>query len=106
MTNGYRWSLDSSRTADWSISGGWLGEYWTNPTEFASKVTSTFSIISTYVNIKFRYVGHYQNPSEANRAGSDINIAIDTISTFGTNSRIWGRGFFQIPMTLIEETYT
>lgn len=97
MTNGYRWSLDSSRTVDWSISGGWLGEYWNNPNELALKVSSIFSIISSFANIKFRYVGHYQNPLEANRAGSDINIAIDTITTFGTNSRIWGRGFFPDP---------
>ncbi|NBO53424.1 MAG: hypothetical protein EBU84_02265, partial [Actinobacteria bacterium] len=64
---------------------------------FVSRINSIFSIISSYANIKFRYVGQYQNPAEANSAGSDINIAIDTITTFGANRNIWGRGFFPNP---------
>ena len=97
MTNGYKWQLDSSRTIDWSLSGGLYYEYWNNTTELALRVTTMLATVSYYANVNFNYLGYYLNPNTAYSAGSDINIAPDSGTIFGSNTSIWAYGFFPQP---------
>jgi serralysin len=97
MTNGYRWQLDSSRTVDWSISNGWFGETWTNPTDFAVRTATVLSFFSSYANINFNYLGHYSSPLTANNAGSDINFSLDSNNIYFNNNNYWAVGHFPNP---------
>lgn len=97
LTNGYKWQLDASRTVDWSLSGGFLSESWSNPTDMVSRINFMLSNISSYANIKFNYLGYFSNPLTANIAGSDINIAPDSHVVFGSNTSVWAIGNFPIP---------
>lgn len=97
MTNGYKWQLDTSRTIDWSLSGGLYYEYWNNPTDLALRVTTMLTTVSYYANVKFNYLGYFSNPNAAYSAGSDINIAPDSGTIFGSNTSVWALGFFPQP---------
>jgi methionine-rich copper-binding protein CopC len=97
MTNGYQWSLDSTRTVDWSISYGWYGEYWNNPTDISLRIGTVFTIFSYYANIKFNYLNYYDSPLSANINGSDINIALDASYIFFSDNNSWAIGNFPIP---------
>jgi serralysin len=94
MTNGYRWQLDSSRTIDWSISDGWYSESWINSSAAIIYANEMFAVYSYYANINFEFLGYYSDPSNANYAGSDINIALDA---YLLGRDLWGIGNFPIP---------
>jgi len=46
ITNGYRWTLDSSRTVNWALAGGFFGEYWSNPSATVAELQQAFSTFS------------------------------------------------------------
>ena len=97
MTSGYKWQLGLDRNIDWSISDGWRREFWNNPTEVVAKFSQALSIMSYYANIKFTYTGYFLNPGDANLSGSDINLALDSGSVFGSSTNIWAIGYFPNP---------
>jgi Ca2+-binding RTX toxin-like protein len=76
--HGYYWELDSSRTINWSLADGYLGEIWTAPSFTSSLLDFIFTNISSYADVQFNYVGHYTDPSDAYFFGSsDITISLD-----------------------------
>ena len=97
MTNGYKWQLGLDRNIDWSISNGWRGEYWNNPTEVVAKFSLALSVMSYYANINFTYTGYFFDPLDANLSGSDINLALDSGYIFGPATNTWARAFFPNP---------
>ena len=94
-TNGYYWQLGADRTIRWSLSNGWSGEYWTNPTAAVQQLSVLFSNISYYANVKFQYAGYFQSPATAATA-SDINITFDAtnITKQFANVSSWAFGDF------------
>lgn len=94
MTHGYRWSLDSSREIDYSLSNGFYGEFWYNPTSVQSYLDVALGILSYYANINFNFVGAFTNPITASRAGSEINFSLDGNNLFFQNRAQWGQGIF------------
>lgn len=94
MTHGYVWRLGADRTIDWSISGGWYGEYWNDPAGLQANISQTLNTISYVANVRFNYVGHYANPGTAYAAGSEINIAGDARNAFFGGPSMWARAFF------------
>lgn len=98
MTNGYYWSLDASRTVDWSISNGWQGEYWVDPASAQVHIETMFAMFSYYADIKFTYVGYYSTPGDAYQVGSEINVAWD--STNIGNTSVWAIGLFPRPWNM------
>ena len=90
--SGYFWHSGPSRIIYWSLSDGFNGEYWTQR-DAVSDVKVAFDLISYYINIEFVYVGYFDNPRAAARAGSDINLAWDGGWLFN-NPDVWARGFF------------
>lgn len=78
LTVGYQWTLGTDRTIDWSISGGFLGETWTSTEQLRLGLQVAFETISTYVNVRFNFVGVFSDPTAAARAGSEINVALST----------------------------
>src|SRR3989338_7950106 len=94
-TNGYYWMLDGSRTINWALADGFLGEYWYSPTDVATALVTVFDSYSYYANVRFNYVGYYNNPSTAYYFGYNITVSLDSyyLSTWYGNST-WAVGFF------------
>jgi serralysin len=97
LTNGYRWSLDGSRTVDYSISGGFSGEFWNAPATVAQYMGAALSTFSYYANINFNYVGSFSTPTTAGQAGSEINLSLDGANRFFSSTNSWAIGFFPSP---------
>ena len=97
MTTGYRWSLDSTRVIDFSISSGFSGEYWINPSEVTASLKAALATFSTFANVKFNYLGQFVDPTQAARAGSEINLSLDSEWTFFSAENQWARAFFPAP---------
>jgi Ca2+-binding RTX toxin-like protein len=93
-THGYYWLLGPDRTIHWSLSMGWNGESWSNPTALASTLQSAFNTYSYYANIKFQYVGYFTSPLEAALSSSDINVASDQVGQFFNSYSAWAFGNF------------
>ena len=97
MTTGYRWSLDGTRVIDVSISSGFSGEYWINPSEVTASLKAALATFSTFANVKFNYLGQFVDPTQAARAGSEINLSLDSEWTFFSAENQWARAFFPAP---------
>lgn len=97
MTTGYRWSLDGTRVIDFSISSGFSGEYWINPSEVTASLKAALATFSTFANVKFNYLGQFVDPTQAARAGSEINLSLDSEWTFFSAENQWARAFFPAP---------
>lgn len=91
-THGYRWALDSTRTVDFSVSNGFAGEYWLNPSAIAQKLGAVLNTISPFANIKFNFVGTFADPLKASIAGSEINLSLSTSAEIFPSSSIWAIG--------------
>jgi serralysin len=96
MTTGYYWALNTDRTVDWSISDGFSGEHWNSPASLQANIASMLAQFSYFANIRFNYVGYYQDPEYAGRAGSELNVFLDAHLLF-SSSRVWGMAFFPDP---------
>lgn len=92
-THGYTWQLDGSRTIRWSISDGFAGEYWINPTALIAGIDQIFDTFSYYGNVDFVYGGYFQTPSDAG-AYSDVNVTLDGAYRYFSSYTTWGRAFF------------
>ena len=94
-THGINWQLGSTRTINWALAEGLLGETWLDSQNTIASLTNIFSNISAFANINFNYVGFYSNPPEAYYAGSDITVSLDRVfvSGFGGNAT-WAIGLF------------
>lgn len=79
-TNGYYWRLGTDRTIRWSLSNGWNGEYWINPSAAAQQLEVLFKTVSYYANVNFLYAGYLSSPSAAANV-SDINLTFDGLNT-------------------------
>ena len=97
MTTGYKWALDGTRVVDFSISSGFSGEYWINPSEIAASLKAALATFSEFANIKFNYLGQFVDPTQAARAGSEINVSLDSEWTFFSAKEQWARAFFPDP---------
>jgi Ca2+-binding RTX toxin-like protein len=94
MTTGYRWTLGFDRTIDWSISGGFSGEFWTNPGIVEQYARAMLDTYSYYANVRFNYVGSYTTPTAAAQAGSEINFYTSASTVLFPSTSIWARAFF------------
>lgn len=94
ITTGYSWILDSSRTLNWTLSDGYLGEYWNNPGAAVTYIDEALQTIEYYANIHFNYLGYYQDPSQAASAGSHLNYSLSSSWAFFSRASIWAIGFF------------
>ncbi|MEQ1890883.1 MAG: hypothetical protein ABL951_17165, partial [Alphaproteobacteria bacterium] len=94
-THGINWQLGSTRTINWALAEGLLGETWLDSQSTIANLTNIFSNVSAFANINFNYVGFYANPPEAYYAGSDITVSLDRVfvSGFGGNAT-WAIGLF------------
>jgi serralysin len=97
MTNGFVWILGPDKTIDWSVSGGFAGEYWRNADAIAYGVGQILSTFSYYADVKFNYLGSFTNPLVAKAAGSEIDITLSASTSFFPSSNTWARGFFPEP---------
>jgi serralysin len=97
MTTGYKWLLDGTRVIDFSISSGFSGEYWNNPSEVAASLKAALATFSDFANVKFNYLGQFVDPTQAARAGSEINLSLDSEWTFFSAEDQWARAFFPNP---------
>jgi serralysin len=100
LTNGYRWNLPISRTVYWSISDGFFGEYWTNPSQTITMINNALNSFSYYANIKFNYIGYFADPDFANYFGSDINFSLDGAGLLFDDYNVWALGFFPAPSSV------
>lgn len=82
MTSGYKWSLSANKTIDWSISNGLHNEYWTDPNAVITHVKAALDLYSYYSDIKFNYLGYFNNPNDAYTYGSEINVSMDGVAYF------------------------
>jgi hypothetical protein len=98
MTTGHKWVLDATRVIDFSISWGFGGEYWIDPAEVSVNVTAALGSFSQLANVKFNYLGHFADPIEAARAGSEINVSLDSEWVFFDSANQWARAFFPSPL--------
>lgn len=94
MTTGYRWLLNADRTIDWSISGGFNGEFWTDPAGTAAHLQQALDFVSYYANVRFNYLGSYSTPTAAAFGGAEINLTSDGSNRFFSSNNIWAKGFF------------
>jgi len=96
-TTGYRWTLDTSKTIDFSLSGGFAGEFWFNPDTVSNYLQEALNQFAYYIDVEFNYLGHFSDPSEANAAGSEINLTLDGELDFTSSIYTWAIGFFPNP---------
>ena len=94
MTNGYYWLLDTSKIVDYSISNGFLGEFWYAPNTVAIYMGAALNTVSVYANINFNYIGYFVNPIGAVAAGSEINLSLSQTGSFFSNNNEWAFGNF------------
>jgi hypothetical protein len=90
----FQWNLNSDREINWSISGGFDGESWNDPDMVTSHTGTVLSIFSTYIDVKFNYVGNFTSPTEAYQQGSGINISMDGSGNFISSNNAWAIGIF------------
>ncbi len=93
ITSGYRWVLDSSRTVNWALAGGFQGEYWINPPLAVSELRLAFSVFSYFADINFNYMGSFTNPSAA-APYAQITVSLDGTGLFFNSNNIWALGNF------------
>lgn len=77
LTMGYRWNLDQTRTIHWSLSDGWVDEYFNSRTGAYEVFNQVMQNIGKFINVTFEYAGYYSSPGQAANAGSDINLTWD-----------------------------
>ena len=68
MTNGHFWDLQGTNTITFSISDGFAGETWADPASVREFFKNTLEVISIYTDVKFNFVGYFNDPAEANQA--------------------------------------
>ena len=90
----FQWDLNIEREINWSISGGFNGEFWTAPDIVALYTGAALSAFADYIDVKFNYVGSFSDPSEAYQQGSGINISMDGGGRFFNSTSAWAIGFF------------
>jgi len=93
-THGYAWNVGGSKTINWSISNGFSGEFWNDPTLLIQNLESIFNVFSFYIDVEFNFTGYFDAPNTAYYSGSDINISLDYNDLFKDNYSTWARGFF------------
>lgn len=105
VTHGYYWMLQADRTVDWSITGGWYGEGWNDPTALKNALEGMLGTFSYYANIRFNFVGYGQTPANAHAAGSEINFAPDLYNVFFSGNSQWARAFFPESLSAADYYY-
>ena len=94
MTTGFSWSLDGSRSLDYSVSNGIYGEYWFDPSSVSQYLGAALSLYAYYANISFSNLGLFSDPIAAANAGSEINVSLDASNLFFSSYNSWAIGFF------------
>jgi serralysin len=94
MTNGYYWNLDSTRSVDYSISNGFQGQYWFQPSTVALYMGQALDTFSNYADIKFKYLGFYTTPIVASNNGSEINLGLSQTGKAFDSNNVWAFGVF------------
>jgi hypothetical protein len=94
MTHGYSWQIGSSREIKWSISDGFVDEFWIDPSGVQASLEAAFEVISAYADISFVYAGYWNDPVTAHMRGSDINVSMDGHFNFFTSPYQWALGLF------------
>ncbi len=94
MTNGYFWNLDSTKFVDYSLSNGFQGQYWFNPSMVALYMGAALDTFSTYADIKFNYVGFFTTPIVASNYGSEINLGLSQTGKAFDSNNVWAFGVF------------
>lgn len=104
MTTGYRWTLGADRTLDWSISGGFDGEFWTSNSVVQQYAAAMLQTFATYANVRFNFVGAFSTPTAAAAGGSEINFYVSGSTATFPSSSIWARAYF--PTSQSDAAYT
>ena len=94
LTNGYYWQLDASKTIDFSLSNGFLGESWNRPDTVANYLTAALATYSYYADVRFNYVGYYTTPVVAASNGSDIDLSVQSSPLLFSSNAVWAMGLF------------
>lgn len=94
LTTGYRWVLDERNTLTYSISNGFNGEYFNDPTTMLAHFGSAIETFGQFANINFQNVGQFDNARAAYRGGSDVNLSIDGSNQFFSSNYAWAMAFF------------
>jgi serralysin len=76
------------------MSKGFAGEYWNAPDSIAENLKSVMSTFSYYADLKFNYLGYFENPTLAAQAGSEINLSVDGVGKYFSSSSVWAFGLF------------
>ena len=92
--HGSRWLTGGNKTINWTISDGFFGEFWINPSNVILNVDAALSIFSSYIDVDFQYLGYYVDPIAAASVGSDINVSLDGENLFFSSASQWAIGHF------------
>ena len=96
LTSGYRWALDDTRTIDWSISAGDIGETFQDAfggrLDIIAVMTRIFDSVEEIIDVDFNYAGSFANPDAAYRAGSEIDIHL-----FRDAPNLYAQAYFPTP---------
>lgn len=74
-TTGWRWQTDSGRTLRWSLSGGPNGEAPGDPVALRARIEPVLAKLSDYADLRFEFLGSFEDPVAAGLKGSTLNIA-------------------------------
>ena len=92
--HGSRWLTGGTKTINWTISDGFFGEFWIDPSNVILNVDTALSIFSSYIDVEFQYLGYYADPIAAASVGSDINVSLDGENLFFSSASQWAIGHF------------
>lgn len=89
MSTGYEWNVGASKVLNWSISNGFLGEYWIDPNATMETFRSVFASIAPFIDVKFNLVGYFGTPTDAFRGGSDLTMSLDGSGRYSNSVWAW-----------------
>jgi hypothetical protein len=90
MSTGYKWDVGPSKVLNWSLSNGFLGEYWYDPGAATDIFRSVFASISPFIDVQFNLLGHFVTPGAAYGGGSDLTMSLDGGNRYGSSVWAWG----------------
>lgn len=93
-TQGSVWDLRFTNTISWALADGFAGEFWTEPSNAAAQISFALSVVESYANINFEYLGYYANPVIAGQFGADIVYSLDGQFAFTPSPSVWAVGNF------------
>ncbi|MDZ7713525.1 MAG: matrixin family metalloprotease [Rhodovibrio sp.] len=98
MTNGTYWQEQGEVTLNWSISDGFNGYYWTDPSAAVDAIQAALTTFSQYANLSFNFVGSFtdtgDDPTDAAAAGSELNFSRSSTGDRFDSDNVYAYGHF------------